>query len=343
MSKSTAELLQARRYNPDTPPPPEQVVFRIDFQNIGSLGNFITITGLPKAGKSKFISGIIAAAIKKVDIFRLTMKLPDGKDRIGHFDTEQSLHDYYRQIELIKELSHETTLKKFDSFNTREDGPRENMQMIEFYLSANPDCGLLIIDGLLDLLLSFNDEGTSKEVINFLKRWTKEYNVLLISILHRSKTGGSSMGHLGSAADRAAQSILIVEKDKENNCYVLRPEYLRSADDFSPVAIHYNKSLEQWEETEYHEATQEGGSKKALKAMPHEYTEDAHRDEIRRIFARAPYQKYDQLLQNIIEIYAVSREWARLAIKHFIKEGWIFYTTDGYTNESQAKLFIATK
>lgn len=152
------------------------------------------------------------------------------------------------------------------------------------------------------------------------------------------------MGHLGSAADRAAQSIMIVEKDKERNCYILKPEYLRSADDFAPIAIHYNKSLEQWEQTDYmEEGETENMPRKGLRAMPHDFDEDAHRNEVRKIFARQPYQKYDVIIQNMVEVYAQSRDWCRKCLKYLTEQGMIYYTVDGYTNEQQAKLFIATK
>lgn len=339
---SIAELLISRRYNPNHEPPEEKVIFRIEFNNIGSLGNFITITGLPKAGKSKYIAGMIAAAISRTEIFGLSLKLPEGKNRVGHFDTEQSIHDYYRMMDIIKKLSGFAQLPStLDTFNTREDGPTENIMMIEQYLNINGDCGLLFLDGLLDLIYSFNDEVQSKELINFLKRWTKVYNILVVAILHRSKSVDKSIGHLGAAADRAAQSILIVEKNRDRNTYILKPEYLRSAEDFTPIEIYFNKGTSTWEQTEHIPEEQDARPAPPRKRKANEYDIDEHRINVIKIFNSQAVQPYKMFVQNICEVYATGQNWAKDCVNVLCTEGLVYRTNEGYTNIKQGKLFVA--
>jgi len=59
-----------------------------------------------------------------------------------------------------------------------------------------------------------NDEGASKRLIRQLKRWARKYGILIITVLHLGKKDMSSIGHIGSASDRYAQSTLTIEKNK---------------------------------------------------------------------------------------------------------------------------------
>ena len=106
------------------------------------------------------------------------------------------------------------------------------------YLKNNPECSILCVDGFLDLCFNYNDEVETRKLTNWFKKITKEFNIMLLGVLHLGKSGGQeTLGHLGSNTDRWANSTLIVEKDKQNNQYVLKPKFLRSAGDFEPIAI----------------------------------------------------------------------------------------------------------
>jgi hypothetical protein len=93
------------------------------------------------------------------------------------------------------------------------------------------------VDGLLDLCLDYNDPKETRLVTNWLKRITKQYDILLMGVLHLGKGQGETLGHLGSNTDRWSQSTMIVEKNKDAGQFVLKSKYLRSDGDFEPVAI----------------------------------------------------------------------------------------------------------
>jgi len=65
-------------------------------------------------------------------------------------------------------------------------------------------------------------------------------NILIITILHLGKKDNSSIGHIGSASDRYAQSTLLVEKTKEGT-FICAPKFLRSAKDFEIIEIKYSE------------------------------------------------------------------------------------------------------
>lgn len=172
------------------------------------------------------------------DVFGIKLSTPKDRTKIAYFDTESSEFDFHRQMNRIKDFALLSKLPdRLDAFSFREDMPSRIRKMIETYLIDTPSCSVIVVDGLLDLCLNYNDEKETRLLANWFKRITKVYNVLMIGVLHLGKNGGESLGHLGSNTDRWAQSTLIVEKNKETRQFVLKPKFLRSSDDFQPIAL----------------------------------------------------------------------------------------------------------
>lgn len=331
--------LQNRKYDPTKPPPAEQVVFVIESKNIGTLQNFVTITGMQKSGKTTFMSAMIAAGLTNTEQLGMRLHLPQHKNKVVYFDTEQGDYDFHRTVDRVRQFCQCDKLPpNFDGYNLREDEPHEMVWMIEKYLQLNPDCSMLVVDGILDLIESYNDEAESKRLINILKKITKVHNLLALLTLHKGKTTANTLGHLGSMADRAAQSVLLVEKIKERNTFLLKADYLRSADDFTPIEIFFNKEVHCWQQTIYN--PEQDTKVKRLQLKPQEYDRDVHASQVVRIFSFEEVVSYDNIVKSIIELYAVGRNWARECVKHLLKEGLIFRTEYGYANRQQAKLHI---
>ena len=251
--------LNTRKYNPLHTPSEEQKTFTIGGKLVGSLGNFIAITGIPKSGKSTYLSAIIASALHPADFFTMKLQTPKDRHKICLFDTESSEYDFYRQINRIKNFCNYNTLPKiFDAYSVREDDCRTVLSYLSLYLEQNNDCSVMVIDGLLDLVINYNDETESRLLIQLLKQLTKKHNVLIITVIHLGKRDLQTVGHLGSASDRYAQSTLIVEKDKDQDCFVLSSKYMRSDADFEPISIKYSHG-------EYHSYNYEPSIKENFK------------------------------------------------------------------------------
>jgi archaellum biogenesis ATPase FlaH len=234
------EKLDSRRYNPDYIPQPDVKLFTIKEKLVGSAGNWITLTGLPKTGKSFFLSAITASAFTPLDIFGMKLNLPVNRKKICYLDTESSEYDMYRQMERIRKFIRIDRLpSKLDAFNVREDNNIVILSYITAYLDINPDCSVLIADGILDLIINYNDETESRRLIQFFKMITKKYNILVITVLHLGKKDNHTLGTLGSASDRYAQSTLVIEKNKENQTFTIQSRFMRSDLDFDPIAIQF--------------------------------------------------------------------------------------------------------
>lgn len=336
-----SELLHKRKFDRTKEPEPEQVIFRIDNKKIGSLQNLVTITGRQKNGKTRYISAAIASALTRSDIFSIYIRTPPGRGRVCFFDTEQGDFDFYRTIKQIQDFSGGYLPENFDAYNTREDEPEATLKMIELYLKNNPDCSIMVIDGLLDLIIDFNNVAESKHLTNFLKRITKEYNCLIIAVIHRGKGSDTTIGNIGSMADRLAQSILKVEKNKEKNTFILSADFLRSDEDFTPVEIYYDG--DNWAQT-FH--TQEPSKIhpmtkiKELKPRPEDIPLQEHKHKVYQIF-REPTTRinYENLIKMIKEFYTSGRNWAVDCLKYLKENQIIFRDVDGYTINPQSKIF----
>lgn len=240
---AVADRLAARIFDLKTIPEQENIILKIGGKTAGTLQNYCIIAGQPKAGKSTFVSGLIASAFVPWDQFGQKLLLPELRPKLALFDTESSTWDLYRTVKRIKDYADTKTLPdRFTVFSFREDQPKDILIMIESYLKLTPDCAVIVIDGLLDLCLNYNDEIETRLLTNWLKRLTKVYNCFIISVLHLSKNSGETLGHLGSNTDRWAQSTFIVKKIQETQQITLEAKFMRSDANPDPIAIEWNGS-----------------------------------------------------------------------------------------------------
>jgi hypothetical protein len=238
-----AQMLESRRFDHTTNVTPDKIYFTIDGNTIGTASNFIAITGLPKTSKSTIISALISSFITGKPVLNFKLNAYEDKYKIALFDTEQSPFDFSRSVNRIQRFSHYDQagiFQFFDAFLLREDNSNTILHLIDNYLKNTPNLAVLIIDGMLDLIDNMNDESASKKLIRTLKKWGKLHDILIITVLHLGKKDQSSIGHIGSASDRYAQSTLLVEKTK-NGTFTCSPKFLRSAKDFQTIEIMYSE------------------------------------------------------------------------------------------------------
>jgi hypothetical protein len=240
MTNELHEKLKERKYINGYKPQEEKILFTIDGKNIGTTQSFVTFQGLPKAGKSTFITSVVASAFTTWDIFSCKLVFPANRKRLCYVDTESSDYDYYRVLERIRQqIITDFLPHNFDSFLFREDSPNDIKLMVEAYLEENRDCSIIVLDGVLDLIQDYNNVEQSFFLIQWLKKITKKFDLLVLLVLHLGKKDQNSLGHIGSYLDRKSQSVLRIEKNKENNTLNLSPQFLRSSEDFNPVSIMY--------------------------------------------------------------------------------------------------------
>lgn len=229
--------------NKDAEPDYNKFVLFAGGKRIGSVGNFISITGKPKTRKTAFANAIISSAIIGNEQLGFGVRLPIGKNNIILIDTEQDTNDILFSVNRIKNQLKISEINKYSNFKIYSAcllTSQEIVKLISAILNENKKVGLLVIDGLLDLLDDMNDISESKKLCMQLKTWANVNQCLIITILHQSKSTGFSIGHLGSFVDRKAQAVLSVEKEKDETVSTIYPSMMRSDANFNPISIQYN-------------------------------------------------------------------------------------------------------
>ena len=197
--------------------PPE--VIHVGNSTISTLGNFSASTGKGKSKKTFNVCAIVASAITGRKILNYEAHFPEGKRRILYFDTEQSSYHCHKVLERINRLAGypaEEDLSLIEFVMLREYNPIDRRQIIELALAERPDVGLVIIDGLRDLLFDINSSVEAAEVIGLLMRWTSQYNLHIHTVLHLNKADDNVRGHIGTELNHKAETILQITRNEND-------------------------------------------------------------------------------------------------------------------------------
>ena len=197
--------------------PPE--VIRIEGTTISTLGNFSASTGKGKSRKSFNVSAIVASALTGRKVLNYEASFPEGKDRILYFDTEQSPDHCRTILRRINKLCGYPEKKDDDRIRfafLRQETTLDRRDIIECALITEPNIGLVIIDGLRDLLFDINSSTEAAEVIGLLMRWSSQFNVHIHTVLHLNKGDDNLRGHIATELHHKAETILQIKVSEED-------------------------------------------------------------------------------------------------------------------------------
>ena len=182
---------------------------------VGTLGNFSASIGKAKSKKTFNVSAIVAAALKNGTVLLYSAELPKDKRKILYVDTEQSPYHCLKVMERIA--------------------------AVEQAIYNTPELGLVVIDGIRDMVYDINSSGESTRVISLLMTWTGERNIHIHTILHQNKGDENARGHIGTELSNKAETVLQVEKDSKNpDISTVKTAHIRAVD-FEPFAFRINE------------------------------------------------------------------------------------------------------
>lgn len=202
----------------DTYETPPQIIW-IDNSTIATLGNFSASTGKAKSKKTFNVSAIVAASLAGRQILNYRAHLPEGKQQVLYVDTEQSRFHCRNVLERILRLAGLPTTcdnENLDFICLREYSPSVRIEVIDYALRQGKGYGLVIIDGIRDLMLDINSTGESVEVINKMMEWSSKYNLHIHCVLHLNKGDNNVRGHIGTEMSNKAETVLVISKSNEN-------------------------------------------------------------------------------------------------------------------------------
>jgi hypothetical protein len=223
-------------------PPP---IITIDGTTVSTLDNFSALTGKAKAKKTYLVSGLVAAALSGEQVLQFCATLPKGKEKILYIDTEQSRYHCHRVLTRILKMAECRTdydHPNLDFISLREYTSVIRMQVIDYVLRTRTGYGLVIIDGLRDLLVDINSVSESVVVINKLMEWSSRYELHIHVVLHLNKGDDKVRGHLGTELNNKAESVLVVTRNaSDGNVSEVHPVHVRDKE-FKPFAFRIDEN-----------------------------------------------------------------------------------------------------
>lgn len=219
------------------------VVISISGVPIGTFGNFSASIGKAKSKKTFNVTAMAAAALSGKKVLEYEVKLPEDKNNILYIDTEQSKsHCQKTLVRILKlaGLTFEKNNERIEFLNLRKYSPKERIEVISCVLSKTKGIGLVIIDGVRDLLYDINAPMEATYIISMLMKWTDEYQIHIHTILHQNKGDENARGHIGTELYNKAETVIQVEKDKTDGDISKVTPILTRAQSFPGFAFRIN-------------------------------------------------------------------------------------------------------
>ena len=193
------------------------IILQVDDAIVGTLGNFSASTGKAKAKKTFNVSAIVASALINGQVLEYRASLPEGKRKILYFDTEQSPFHCKKVLQRI--LNH---LREIAN-------PAVRCEIIRKAIYGIEGVGLVIIDGIRDLMLDINNATQATTLIGDLMQWTSEREIHIQTVLHLNKGDDNSRGHIGTELNNKAETVLQVTKDPtDEDRSIVSASFIRS-------------------------------------------------------------------------------------------------------------------
>ena len=142
---------------------------------IGTLGNFSASIGKAKSKKTFNLSAIVASALTDAPVLCYRSRLPEGKEGILYVDTEQSTFHCQRVMKRILKLAglpDDKDCEHLQFLALRKNTPEERLAIIETAIANTEGLGMVIIDGVRDLVYDINSPSEATSVISKLMQWT---------------------------------------------------------------------------------------------------------------------------------------------------------------------------
>ena len=173
-----------------------------------SRGNISAWNGVAKSKKTFAISLAVGGLVTGKSIHSLFE--PCGKG-LAWCDTEQSPFDAQRVVKRIEALNRSEEGLFFYQF--RKYGPKLRKEKVKQVLEDHGnDIEILVIDGIRDLVIDFNDPVESSEIVTDLMAWSVDYDLHIAVVLHANKGDGFMRGHLGTELENKSEAVFKVEK-----------------------------------------------------------------------------------------------------------------------------------
>lgn len=184
---------------------------------IGTYGNF-SFVGAPPKHKKTYLVSLLSAAYLGGNSKRFTGKLKGHREDkcLMHFDTEQGnfhCQKVFRRVLDMASLENQC----YYTYGLRRLSPRERVAAIDYAIRTTENLGVVVIDGIADLVSDVNNIEESNTVVQMLMRWTEVHNVHIVTVIHTNWGSTKPTGHLGSALQKKCETEIHLERNEVDN------------------------------------------------------------------------------------------------------------------------------
>ena len=270
---------------------------------IGTLGNFSASIGKAKSKKTFNVSAIVAAALKNGTVLRYAAELPEAKRKVLYVDTEQSPHHCLNVMERIMRMAglpDDRDNENLEFLALRKYTPEQRIRIVEQAIYHTPNLGLVIIDGIRDMVYDINSPSESTRIISKLMQWTDDRQIHIHTILHQNKGDENARGHIGTELNNKAETVLQITKSQQDgNISEVKAMHIRDRE-FDPFAFRINDNAlpEIVDDYVFQQPKQDRNFPLT------ELTEQQHREALENGFGKQVVQGYSNVIAALKQGYA---------------------------------------
>ena len=284
-------------------------ILKVQGSVIGTLGNFSASIGKAKSKKTFNVSAIVAAALKNGTVLRYVAELPEEKRKILYVDTEQSPYHCLKVMKRILRMAglpDDRDNEHLEFLALRKYTPEQRIRIVEQAIYNTPDIGLVIIDGIRDMVYDINSPGESTRIISKLMQWTDDRQIHIHTVLHQNKNDEHARGHIGTELNNKAETIMQVEVDKEDKTVsVVEAVHIRDRE-FEPFAFRINEeAMPEPVESYLPKEKKTGRPTKGPFDPDKEIPKNVHRPALDAVFANGNINNYDDYIERLKEGYGL--------------------------------------
>ena len=188
---------------------------------IGTYGNFSFIQAPPKTKKTFLISLFASVYLGGKNNFGGQIKGHREDKKVLHFDTEQGSWHAQRVFKRVLSMNNSDFSHYYHTFGLRTIGFKQRIEFIEYCLKHKfENVGLVIIDGIADLVSDVNNIEESNACIQKIMEWSANYNCHIICVIHSNFGSDKPTGHLGSFLEKKTECQIQLEANTVNKEWV---------------------------------------------------------------------------------------------------------------------------
>lgn len=219
----------------DKPEPLIKYVDGVNEYNYLTRGGLSGVFGKQKSRKTFYLSILMASAIGNTIIGDRLRGYTHGMNHLW-FDTEQT--KYYAAMipyRITRILNIDKHPDNFELYSIKKYNTEDRIKIIEHKIETTKNLGLVIIDGVRDIIKNFNDLEEVTDLINLLMKWNDITDCHICLALHINplKKGDEEKprGHLGTEIQNKVESSIVIEKNKmDKEMSIISPRDFRDKD-----------------------------------------------------------------------------------------------------------------